>query len=58
MDLFDRQWSSYRAIVEHNLMEHRQVADATADALQGWLRRVAEKTRADPNFTFLRKGAR
>ncbi len=28
------------------------------DALQGWLRRVAEKTRADPNFTFLRKGAR
>jgi len=37
MDLFDRQWSSYRAIVEHNLMEHRQVADATAEAIEGWL---------------------
>ncbi len=39
MDLFDQQWNSYRAIVEHNLMEHRQVADATAAALQGWLAR-------------------
>ncbi|WP_254960456.1 hypothetical protein [Cyanobium sp. BA5m-10] len=24
MDFFDRQWSSYRAIVEHDLMEHHQ----------------------------------
>ena len=37
MDFFDRQWSSYRAIVEHNLMEHRQVAEATAAAIEGWL---------------------
>lgn len=37
MDFFDRQWSSYRAIVEHNLMEHRQVADATAQAIDTWL---------------------
>jgi predicted TPR repeat methyltransferase len=37
MDFFDRQWSSYRAIVEHNLMEHRQVAEATGAALEGWL---------------------
>ena len=37
MDFFDRQWSSYRAIVEHNLMEHRQVADATAGAIEAWL---------------------
>ena len=37
MDLFNRQWSSYRAIVEHDLMEHRSVADATAAALTGWL---------------------
>ena len=37
MDFFDRQWSSYRAIVEHNLMEHRQVAEATAAALEAWL---------------------
>lgn len=37
MDFFDRQWSSYRAIVEHNLMEHRQVAAATAAAIDTWL---------------------
>ena len=37
MDFFDRQWSSYRAIVEHNLMEHRQVAEATGAAIDTWL---------------------
>lgn len=37
MDFFDRQWRSYRAIVEHNLMEHRQVTQATAEAIDGWL---------------------
>ena len=37
MDLFHRQWSSYRAIVTHNLMEHREVAEATAEAIEGWL---------------------
>jgi len=37
MDLFERQWSSYRAIVDHNLMEHREVAAATAAVLEDWL---------------------
>ena len=37
MDFFERQWSSYRAIVEHDLMEHRAVAAATASALDSWL---------------------
>jgi len=37
MDFFERQWSSYRAVVEHNLMGHRPVAAATAAALEGWL---------------------
>jgi predicted TPR repeat methyltransferase len=37
MDFFDRQWSSYRAIVEHDLMEHRAVAAATAAAIERWL---------------------
>jgi hypothetical protein len=37
MEFFDRQWASYRAIVNHNLMEHREVAEATAAALDGWL---------------------
>lgn len=37
MDFFERQWSSYRRIVEHDLMEHEALADATAAALDGWL---------------------
>jgi hypothetical protein len=37
MDFFERQWSSYRVIVEHNLMDHRAVADATALAIETWL---------------------
>jgi len=37
MDFFDRQWSSYRAIVEHDLMEHQAVAAATAAAIERWL---------------------
>ena len=37
MDFFDRQWSSYRAIVEHDLMEHRAVAAATAATIDDWL---------------------
>jgi len=36
MDFFERQWTSYRAIVEHDLMEHRAVAEATATAIQAW----------------------
>ena len=31
------RWSSYRAIVEHDLMEHRAVASATAAAIDNWL---------------------
>jgi SAM-dependent methyltransferase len=37
MDFFERQWSSYRAIVEHDLMEHRAVAAATASAIDSWM---------------------
>jgi hypothetical protein len=37
MDLFEKQWASYRAVVEHDLMEHQAVANATAAALKGWL---------------------
>lgn len=38
MDLFERQWSSYRAVVNHNLMEHREVAAATGAVLEDWLK--------------------
>ena len=37
MDLFDRQWATYRSIVEHDLMEHRAVAEATGAAIDRWL---------------------
>lgn len=37
MEFFDRQWSSYRAIVEHDLMEHAALAAATAAAIDTWL---------------------
>jgi trans-aconitate methyltransferase len=37
MDLFTQQWASYRAVVEHDLMEHQAVAAATAAALESWL---------------------
>jgi len=37
MDLFAQQWTSYRAVVEHNLMEHQAVAATTASTLENWL---------------------
>jgi trans-aconitate methyltransferase len=37
MDFFAQQWASYRAVVEHDLMEHQAVAAATTAALEGWL---------------------
>lgn len=37
MEFFDQQWLSYRGIVDHNLMEHRQATDATAAELERWL---------------------
>ena len=39
MDLFEKQWASYRAVVEHDLMEHRALTAATAAVLDGWLER-------------------
>ena len=37
MDLFAQQWATYRAVVTHDLMEHRALTAATAAALEGWL---------------------
>jgi hypothetical protein len=37
MDFFERQWGSYRAILERDLMEHQAVATATATAIDTWL---------------------
>lgn len=39
MDFFARQWSTYRTILEYDLMEHGAVAQATATAIEAWLAR-------------------
>jgi SAM-dependent methyltransferase len=36
-DLFQQRWSTYRRVVDHDLMEHRPLAGATAGAIQEWL---------------------
>ena len=46
MDLFAQQWASYRAVVEHNLMEHQAVAASTAATLENWL--AARSAEAQP----------
>lgn len=37
MEFFEQQWSSYRAIVDHDLMEHRALTAAVAQVLDQWL---------------------
>ncbi|WP_235300074.1 hypothetical protein [Synechococcus sp. GFB01] len=39
MTLFEQQWATYRAVVEHDLMEHRALGEATAAAIGSWLDR-------------------
>ena len=36
MSLFEQQWQTYRTVLDHDSMEHRAVADATASAFRGW----------------------
>lgn len=37
MDLFERQWSTYRRVVDHDLMEHKALSAAITAAIEGWL---------------------
>jgi hypothetical protein len=37
MELFERQWDTYRSIVDNDWMEHRGLTAATTDALRGWM---------------------
>jgi SAM-dependent methyltransferase len=37
MDFFDRQWATYRAVVDHDLMQHRALTAALGEALEAWL---------------------
>ena len=37
LTLFEQQWTTYRTVLEQDVMEHRAVAEATAAALRRWL---------------------
>lgn len=49
MDLFNRQWSTYRQIVDHNLMEHRALSAELAKALNSYLQQRQVKAEAGGN---------
>ena len=36
MSLFEEQWQTYRTVLEHDSMEHRAIAEATAAMLGAW----------------------
>lgn len=37
MDLFERQWQTYRSVVDHDWMEHRAITAACAEAFGSWM---------------------
>lgn len=37
VDLFERQWQTYRSVVDRDWMEHRGLTAACAEAMQSWL---------------------
>ncbi|MBC1261869.1 class I SAM-dependent methyltransferase [Synechococcus sp. BSF8S] len=45
MDLFEHQWSTYRRVVDADLMEHQALSAATSTAIEGWL---AERPEGQP----------
>ncbi|WP_259719751.1 class I SAM-dependent methyltransferase [Synechococcus sp. CS-1328] len=45
MDLFEQNWSTYRAVVQHDLMGHADLTAATELALRSWLEARAPGTR-------------
>jgi hypothetical protein len=46
MDLFNRQWSTYRQIVDHDLMEHRALSAELGNALTSYLQQRQAKAGA------------
>ena len=46
MDLFERQWATYRILVEHNLMEHCEISEATTAGIHEWLAQREDQTQA------------
>lgn len=43
MEFFERQWRTYREIVDHDWMEHRGITTAVTDALRSWMDRHPER---------------
>lgn len=43
MDLFERQWDTYRRVVDNDWMEHRGLTDACVTALQSWVAEHPER---------------
>lgn len=43
MDLFERQWQTYRSVVDHDWMQHRGMTAACAGALTSWLAEHPER---------------
>lgn len=43
MSLFEQQWQTYRTVLDHDSMEHRAVADATAAAFRSWFDQRRDK---------------
>jgi 2-polyprenyl-3-methyl-5-hydroxy-6-metoxy-1,4-benzoquinol methylase len=37
MEFFERQWRTYRDVVDHDWMEHRGITTAATDALRSWM---------------------
>lgn len=37
MDFFERQWATYRSIIDHDWMEHRGLTAACTGALESWM---------------------
>ncbi len=43
MDFFERQWRTYREIVDHDWMEHRGITTAATEALRSWMAQHPER---------------
>ena len=43
MDLFERQWQTYRSVVDHDWMEHRSITAAGAEAFRSWMTEHPER---------------
>ena len=61
MDLFNRQWSTYRQIVDHDLMEHRALSAELAKSLNSYLQQRQAKAEAgaingNPNLAMVDLG--